>query len=222
MVKYYLISGVEGAAQRLADSLSQKLSKGEKLLWVVSGGSSVKLAVATRRALNKSLLEGLTVTLADERYGNADHPDSNWRELTLAGFDFSGLKTVPVLRNLDLKQTVQQFNTNLKQLLESTQSIIGLFGLGADGHTAGLLPASPALTSTNLAEGYRGPDFTRITITPAFMAKINEAYIYAMGSNKWPVLDTFETAVSSTSQPAQILKKIPHLVIFNDYRGDKL
>lgn len=96
------------------------------------------------------------------------------------------------------------------------------FGIGPDGHTSGILPGSPALTSSDLACNYVSDPYTRITTTPTALQHISEAVVYTTGEAKWPVLEQLSSAVPMRQQPAQLLKKIPILTIYNDCKGEQL
>jgi 6-phosphogluconolactonase/glucosamine-6-phosphate isomerase/deaminase len=95
-----------------------------------------------------------------------------------------------------------------------------LFGIGSDGHTAGILPRSSAVDEMRLAHGYDGGTFKRITMTRPAITQLDEAVIYTMGKDKWPVLDQLENDVAIDEQPAQILKQVPKVTIFNDHKGE--
>jgi 6-phosphogluconolactonase/glucosamine-6-phosphate isomerase/deaminase len=112
------------------------------------------VAAAVSQHLRREPLERLTVTLTDERYGPVGHADSNWRQLATAGFDLPGATMLPVLKGLDMPSTVAEFAAVLKHHLSAADFALGFFGIGADGHTAGILPGSPAVAATEFAAGY--------------------------------------------------------------------
>lgn len=167
--------------------------------------------------IDPALRTNLAISLTDERYGLIDHQASNWRQLLVAGFNLPGATLNPVLKGFDLKTSVTDFNTFLNIWLKRASYKVGLFGIGVDGHTAGLLPHSPALSSSTLATSYQAPDFLRITITPAAIIHLDEAFVFAVGPAKWPTLKKLKTNLSLIEQPAQILKKIKKLTIITDY-----
>jgi 6-phosphogluconolactonase/glucosamine-6-phosphate isomerase/deaminase len=79
------------------------------------------------------------------------------------------------------------------------------------------LPGSIAVNSKDLACHYDTPAFSRITITPNIIKKLDEVVVWVQGEGKWPVLKDLEKEVDIIKQPAQILKKVPLLTIFADY-----
>ena len=137
----------------LAESILKQLNLGKKVLWFATGGSSIAIASIVSKKIAQYPHNNLTVMLTDERYGELDHPDSNWAQLLTKGFVLPDAKLIPILTGEDRDTTVATFNENLKQELNNADYKIGLFGVGADGHTAGILPHSPAINSENLAFG---------------------------------------------------------------------
>src|SRR5258708_2139506 len=94
----------EAGQELLVNAILLPLQEQKTVLWLISGGSNIKIATAVMAKLigNES---NLWVTLTDERYGKVGHPDSNWQQLLEAGFDPGHAKTYPILRTgLDLAQ----------------------------------------------------------------------------------------------------------------------
>jgi 6-phosphogluconolactonase/glucosamine-6-phosphate isomerase/deaminase len=223
-MKLYKVAAPEQAAEFIAAALSAPLTEGKQVLWLVPGGSAIVLAAAVAKLLQNVPLTKLTVTLTDERYGPVGHPDSNWLQLEQAGFmPLPGAQLLPVLTGASRDETVARFSDVLKEQLAAADYALGLFGIGADGHTAGILPHSPAVISQDFAAGYDAGQFQRITMTPQAIAQLDEAIVSAMGDTKWPVIDELETTDKPIpDQPAQQLKQVPKLTIFNDHKGDSL
>jgi 6-phosphogluconolactonase len=214
------VTSADSVAAYLAGIIGGKLRQGKKVVWLIPGGSAIGVAAAACRQLQGAPLENLTVTLTDERYGEVNHPDSNWRQLYAAGFVLHGATLVPVLHGSDITATAKQFGTTLKEMFDAADYRIGLFGIGADGHTAGILPHTRAVSETELAHGYDAGTFQRVTMTGPAIARLNEAVVYATGEAKWPVLDQLETNLLPDDQPAQFLKQVPIVTIFNDHKGE--
>lgn len=206
----------ETPAMYLAGTIGARLSEGRSVLWLLSGGSAISVALATAKLLAGQDLTNLTISLIDERFGPLDHSDSNWHLLEQAGFSVPGATMHPVLTGADRPTTTASFGEFLQHHFVSGSFCLGLLGIGPDGHTSGILPHSPAITASGLAFDYDGPDFQRITTTPTALARLNEAVVYVVGSPKWPVLDQLETDLPPAAQPAQLLKTLPKLTIFTD------
>jgi 6-phosphogluconolactonase/glucosamine-6-phosphate isomerase/deaminase len=214
----------EDAALFIATSVIDKLKLGKHVLLFMTGGSSVavgvKVAKFLRENTDEKLIGNLAITLTDERYGVVGHSDSNWQQLIDRGFDLPKAKLIPVLIGADKKITTQKFNEELNEEFMREGYKIGMFGIGADGHTAGVLPNSDAISSSDFAFSYDTPTFSRITITPKAIEKLDEAVVWVQGEDKWPILKDLEKDIDIKKQPAQILKKVPLLKIFTNYKKE--
>jgi len=204
----------------VANQIQKHLDAGQKVFWLVPGGSAASVAAEVAKKLSGDLA-GLSVTLTDERYGKINHKGSNWLQLQQTGFTLKGANLLPVLRDESMEETRINYENILKGGLDSSDYVIGLFGMGADGHTAGVLPGSTAVGSKKLAEAYEAPPYQRITMTLVAIARLNEAIVYAMGSDKHKALENLDKDLSEAIQPAQALKKVGKLSIYNDYKGEE-
>jgi 6-phosphogluconolactonase/glucosamine-6-phosphate isomerase/deaminase len=210
----------------LEQRIRSKIERNCPVLLLVSGNSSASIAASactaladafSRRAEQLKLL--LTITLADERFGATGHQDSNWSILMEHGFPATACTCVPVLQGNDesksaFEYTVSRYNTFLAEAVRRSRNgdlyVIAVLGIGEDGHTAGILPESPASVidphSTIYATGYRSALFKRITITPAFFPFIDFALVRLPGSESGTVLASLQIDMSAGEQPAQLLK----------------
>jgi len=220
LITFTRISSPDPVVEYLTEALTTRLSKGKRMLWLVPGGSSIAIAAAVSKQLKGVPLEKLVVTLTDERYGEVGHSDSNWQQMSEAGFDLPGAVLRPVLKGLDMSGTVRSFAETLEEEFDRADYRIGFFGIGPDGHTAGILPGSPAVDADDMTTGYEAGKFRRITMTPIAIEQLDEAVVYAVGEAKWPVIDELSTSIDLDIQPAQVLKEIPILTVFNDHTGE--
>ncbi|HSX30230.1 MAG TPA: 6-phosphogluconolactonase [Candidatus Saccharimonadales bacterium] len=215
------ITSIEPVAAHIAGLLVHSLNLDNRTLWLVPGGSSIAVTAAVCKLLEGEDLHNLYVTLTDERYGPVGHKDSNWQQMVDAGLTLPGARLVPVIGGQDRLTTTNTFNQTMQALLDGVEYRIGFFGVGADGHTAGILPGSPAVTAETLVTSYRGNDFERITITPKAIARLDAAVVYGVGHDKAPVFDSLESSRPLDEQPAQALKMVADLTIFNDCKGEE-
>ncbi len=205
----------------MAESITRQLTLGKRVLWLVPGGSAIAIAVAVSKILKDIDLTNLTVTLTDERFGPTDHQNSNWYQFQQAGFA-PRANLIPVLGEKDIDYTTRNFAQNLARELAMADYKLGFFGMGADGHTAGILPGSMAVKSSELAANYTAGDFQRITITPATIKMLDEAVLYAVGSSKQKALVDLGKDLPLNEQPAQILKSVNEFIVYNDYKGEEI
>ena len=119
----------------------------------------------------------------------------------------------------DLGQTISLYEHELKSAFENAISVIGQFGMGTDGHIAGIVPGSPADNDSlnSLVVGYVSQPFTRITLTFNGIRRINSAFLLAYGSDKHQQLDRLiNQDLPLTEQPAQIIKEVRESYLYND------
>lgn len=197
--------------------IAGKLQAGESVLWLVPGGSAMTSASRVLEKLEDIDTSRLCITLTDERYGMPGHADENWTQLAHLGFELNSINAYRVLRGEDVETTTADFSSKLEELFETYQYKIGLFGIGADGHTAGIKPHTIAVSSSDLATNFKGEDFERITITAEAVRRLDEVVAYAYGVEKHATLqELIRENVPIEVQPAQVLKEVVHATLFSD------
>lgn len=210
------INNVEEVAEFVSVSVLKQLETGKKILLFLTGGSSVPVGVKIAELLQGHPLQNLTIMLTDERYVPIDHFNSNYFQLLEKGFVSGKAKMIPILINENIDITTERFNKNLEEEFSLADYKIGLFGIGTDGHTAGILPDSIGVASEKLACHYDTPTFGRITMTGKAIKKLDEVVVFTEGKEKDAVIkDLQERDINEMTEPAQILKKVPLLTIFN-------
>lgn len=195
--------------------LTERLSSGQTVLWLISGGSAIELEAEISRRLQEVDTSNLTVALMDERYESVGHKDENWQKLLNAGFSLPQANTYRTLTGADRQETARQFDVFLKKSLQNANYAIGLFGIGTDGHTAGIKPNSPGVDDSRLVVEYVGDDFERITITTEAIKRLDEAVLYVRGHEKDAQIEKLlHEDIDVRKQPAQILKAVPKSSLF--------
>lgn len=213
----------QAAADYAAAAINEQLRSGKRVLVLLPGGSSIQVAALAHQQLDSNRLDQLTLSLTDERYGEVDHPDSNWHQLAEAGVVFDPREQIiPVLNGLSMDDTIHAWGQALEHAFAANDVVFGFFGMGPDGHTCGILPGSPAVESTAYTAGYDAGNFQRITMTPRAIQHVQSGVLYIMGENKRPALQDLATDKPLAEQPAQILKQVPSLTIFTDISGVRL
>ena len=202
----------------LTSTLVEHLKADESVLWLVPGGSAMKVATQVLSALEDVDTSKLCITLTDERYGRPGHDDENWSQLEQMGFTLSSINAYRILRGEDIEVTAQDFSHKLSDLFTTYQFKIGLFGIGADGHTAGVKPHSAAVSSEDFAAQFEGADFARVTMTPLAITQLDEVVAYAHGAEKHEALrQLLSEDISLDEQPAQVLKSVTRGTLFSDF-----
>ena len=225
-MQVYKVGVPEIAISPLTSKLKGALNIGPTL-WLVPGGSNIPLVVAVMASLSAELTDNLTIGLTDERFGPYNHPDSNWTQLRNAGFDPKRAQVIETLKagvEGSLESTVLSYNSELDTILDEVSSAIGLFGMGVDGHIAGILPNSPATNeaSYSTVTGYNATPFNRITISFSAIRRLNSVFLIAMGETKRAQIERLITQEAPLNeQPAQIIKQVSEAYLYNDQLGGK-
>ena len=227
-MKIVVVDSRDIVRDTLFNRIREQIEKNIPVLFLVSGGSTAKISVAVCSKLQEAFKNDkhrlkwlLTLSLIDERFGPVGHQDSNWQlliDLGLAQENFS-------FRTVSFETAITGFNEFLKSAVEKKENgelyITGLFGIGADGHTAGILPGSPLCKETApelqlFAAGYKSALFARISIIPTFFQYIDYAVAYAAGPEKRTAIASLEYDMPIDKQPAQLLKRAKETIVFTD------
>ena len=214
-----VVTNVEDATKAIARGLDRALKSKLKVLWLLSGGSNVSVEAAVYKFLEHATPEKLTISLTDERFVPMDSPNNTWHALLDAGLNGQKARLEPpvVDWNLSLEKAAQDWEGRLKAAMDSADVVVGEFGVGADGHTAGILPHTPGVRENEaLVLGYKGSDFERLTTTPAVFRKVDLAVVVAIGKAKKAVLKRMPTDISAEEQPAQLLLGAKELIVYTD------
>jgi len=212
----------EKAVRKIAGRICDGLHAGKRVLWLVSGGSNVAAEVAVMQLVRKHAeneLGGLAILPMDERYGNQGHSNSNTEQLRKSGFDPGAATWVDVLtHNVSFEQTVSFYNEVAATAFASAHVIVGQFGIGNDGHMAGILPGSPATNDSEaMVIGYEWDDYQRMTLTSVALKQVQVAYVLAYGQSKKAALVRLQKNAEELSElPAKILYDIPEVYVYND------
>ena len=223
----FIREDTEAAAHAIAQSICDGLFADKRVLWLVSGGSNIaveKKVMDMVRDHAGSKLAGLAILPIDERYGPAGHKNSNVQALRDAGFDSGVAIVVDVLmHNVPFDQTVGFYNEVASTALSNASVIVGQFGMGSDGHIAGIKPESPAteLDESTVA-GYEWDDYVRMTLMPAALRQVTSGFLIAYGADKKkPLTQLQKQAVPFKKLPAMLLYELPDVHVYNDQIGSE-
>jgi len=162
----------------------------------------------------------------DERFVPYDHPDSNYRmarEAMLARAPVPPENIFPIPTDGDPDDAARRYERTLQkaygaETLDPRRPLfdLTLLGLGADGHTASLLPGEPVLNERKhwVAAVSHGRPEVRITLTyPAIDSSRRVAFL-AAGEEKAAIFRTIRRGNSGL--PAARVRPVGDLVWFVD------
>ena len=195
----------------------------------LSGGSTPKTLyslLASDDFRNRFPWERVSWYWGDERFVAYDHPDSNYRmtrEAMLAKAPVPPENVHPVPADGTPEEAARRYERTLREAygtatLDPARPLfdITLLGLGADGHTASLLPGQPVLeerTRWVMAVSHGRPE-VRITMTyPAIDSSRSVAFLVA-GREKAAILNTIRGGDSAL--PAARVRPVGDLIWFVD------
>jgi 6-phosphogluconolactonase/glucosamine-6-phosphate isomerase/deaminase len=222
-MKYILTAGWDDGVADLTERLVRELAAGKSVLWLTSGGSNIPASVQIMDNISANLSRNLSVSLADERYGDPGHSESNWAQLIQAGFSGKQAALLPVLQaGASFEQTISSYTKLIDEAFANHDVIIAQLGIGQDGHIAGIVPDSPAAAEkTKLVAGYQDPPLARLTLTFPGLRRITAAYAFAFGKPKQRALVSLQSKASDLShEPAQILNELPEAYMYSDQVGE--
>ncbi len=219
-ISFRKISTIEPVVAHLTIAISRHLAAGKKVLWLVTGGSAMKIATDVADKIKSTKLKNLTVTLIDERYGPVGHADSNWFQLKQTGFKLPGANLIPVLNGSSMEATVKRFDKILAREIKNADYKLGFMGIGPDSHIAGIKPRSPAINAKTMAVGYDWDDYKRITMTFPAIELMDSVVTYLAGEAKQEAIEALKKDAPLEQVPSQILKSVKEVVIFNDKVGE--
>lgn len=182
------------AATLIAEHAHEAVGRRGKFLLALSGGQTAKLLLKELEAQDLPWAQTHVVQV-DERVAPAGSPDRNLTNLqqTLVArgkLPISQLHCMPVNAK-DLSAATWQYAETLEQL-GGSPPVLDLvhLGLGADGHTASLVPDDPVLEITNtdvaLTNPYQG--LRRMTLTYPIINRSRHILWLVSGAQKAPAL----------------------------------
>ncbi len=211
------------AAKKLIDSLESALSSNKMILLMLSGGSNLKIL----DLVPKELLDnpGITIYVLDERF-SSDLALNNSLQIKEKGVNIN--LTVPDHEE-SLEAFASRFNDELRLWLNQNPDgeLIATLGMGPDGHMAGISPMpedqskfDATFNQEKLAIGYVGnlSPAERVTVSPAFLARINLFITLITGEPKREAFKNFINRKTKPNvHPIQLLHEfLGKTIIFTD------
>lgn len=220
-MQFLKVATAQVGKTELLNRLQRELESNQQVLWLVPGGSNIPLTVEVMNALPDELTARLTILLTDERFGPVGHKDSNQVQLHDAGFSAKRATFLEVLMpDMPLEATRRHYDALAQNAFREADIIIGQFGIGADGHIAGILPGSPAVATPDFVAAYEADPFTRLTLTFHALKRLAVAYAFVFGDTKREALTRLkEEMLPFSEEPSQVLKELPEAYVYNDQVG---
>jgi len=199
-------------AEKVAALLAADIQARGKASLVVSGG---RTPMGFFHLLSQQLLDwsSVTVTLADERWVDADHQDSNEklvRENLLINeahqAQFISLKSAA-------KNAVDAESECEQALAYAGQFTVVILGMGDDGHTASLFPGTEALAlgldmnsgRTAIAVTPTAAPHQRMSMTLPRLLNAGQVIIHISGSSKQDVLLAAQNGDNAAELPIRAI-----------------
>lgn len=201
------------------------------ILFMASGGSALTLLQGERGLLPQQF----TVTVLDERYGVEQSQQNTFAVLNTGLWKqahVQGAKYIPWNEyTKPLTQAGLEIEQHLRQWKKSNPSgkIIVTQGVGADAHTAGILPMSDderfveLFTSDRWVVGYDtngiGEFAQRLTVSCTFLTTmVDHAIVFMTGQSKQKALQAIVENTTDTivTTPALVVSKMNDVVLVTD------
>jgi len=193
--------------------LASEVSSAKSPLLLLSGGSSLNAVKIMISRLNKKQLDNLVIGQIDERFVDSNSSDCNWKQIKEV---FRGHKKLDpemsMLGNGEKPNEIaSNYSAKLTDLIKKADKSIGLYGIGRDGHIAGMKPGRAAYQFTRFLDGrhvvkYKPPDFIRITTTTEVLVTLDRVVAVACGKDKHQAIADLDKEIPPHIHPAQLLK----------------
>jgi 6-phosphogluconolactonase len=191
------------AAERIVRAADEAIALSGRFRIGLSGGSTPKLLfqlLASDAYRDRIDWSNVEVFFADERCVPPDHDESNYRmarETLLTKVKIPGDNVYRMRGELEPpNEAVKEYGRMLKEkfggpsIEEGGGLDLVLLGMGEDGHTASLFPATAAVNETkhrcvaNYAEKSTTGKSWRLTLTAPFINRSREVLILVTGASK--------------------------------------
>jgi 6-phosphogluconolactonase len=191
------------AAERIGRAAEEAIALSGRFRIGLSGGSTPKALfqlLASDAYRDRIDWSNVEVFFADERCVPPEHPDSNYRmarETLLSKVPVPGDNVYRMRGEVDLpNEAAKEYGQMLKEkfggpsIEEGGGLDVILLGMGEDGHTASLFPATAAVNETkhrcvaNYVEKSTTGESWRLTLTAPFINRSREVLILVAGASK--------------------------------------
>ncbi len=220
MISLKSFKNVDELVDSLSEYLITSLKEKNRVLWLLSGGSNIKIEAKIMTKIPDNLTNKLIISLFDERYGEYNHVDSNFHQIKSANFNFKNSTVIEVIENQpeSIDSMTQDYRQKIDSILtdENTFSI-GQLGLGYDGHIAGILPDSPILDSVQTVDSYESNPYDRISFTPVGLKHLDQIFVVVTDLQKNNIVNQIfiDDKTDEKKIPAKLLHRYNSVNIYN-------
>jgi 6-phosphogluconolactonase/glucosamine-6-phosphate isomerase/deaminase len=217
-------------AQFLGERISERLAekKNQAILLLLSGGS----ALSVTEYIESATWQHITVMMLDDRF-TPKEAHNNFCQLIKTDWyqKIQALGATCISSVITHEDTAEEKALALETALRTWGAthahgtVIALFGMGADGHTAGIFPFPEdpnyyehLFLSERLVVAYRASgknEFEeRITTTHTFHQTIDHTFVFVTGDEKKIALEKLaHNSFSLPELPAQIFHALPDVTL---------
>ncbi|MBT6319576.1 MAG: 6-phosphogluconolactonase [Porticoccaceae bacterium] len=199
-------------AEKVAALLAADIQARGKASLVVSGG---RTPMGFFHLLSQQLLDwsSVTVTLADERWVDADHQDSN-EKLVRENLLINEAHQAQFISLKSAAKNAVDAESECEQALASAgQFTVVILGMGDDGHTASLFPGTEALAlgldmnsgRTAIAVTPTAAPHQRMSMTLPRLLNAGQVIIHISGSSKQDVLLAAQNGDNAAELPIRAI-----------------
>ena len=199
-------------AEKVAALLAADIQARGKASLVVSGG---RTPMGFFHLLSQQLLDwsSVTVTLADERWVDADHQDSN-EKLVRENLLINEAHQAQFISLKSAAKNAVDAESECEQALASAgQFTVVILGMGDDGHTASLFPGTEALAlgldmnsgRTAIAVTPTSAPHQRMSMTLPRLLNAGQVIIHISGSSKQDVLLAAQNGDNAAELPIRAI-----------------
>lgn len=206
-----------------AEYLVKQLNASQgNILLLLSGRSSLNPVREAFAQLDDEVLSRIHVGQIDERFVDIKDEASNWRQIKEAlgpALNKTASRLAILEQEGEPDDVAIAYEMELQSLLETADETIGVYGIGEDGHIAGMLSVANPADFTQFLDGrlcvaFKADDFTRITTTAALITKLNEVVLFACGPAKVKAISKLNQELPTHKHPAQLLKDAQRASLF--------
>lgn len=138
-----------------------------------------------------------TLFLSDERMVPADSPQNNYFNLRPM---LNALQCETQAVRVQTERPIEQAAQTFAQSIAPLKTIdIGLLGMGADGHTAGIfnLPDAANKQGALVIHSHRPDGMQGISVTPSLFNRVKRIILLVTGESKREIINTLRNAPST-------------------------